>query len=436
MKKIAVFIQNQYRMDDHPALSAAIESTQAEDGTRVTDSVIAFTLRDEQEQWNPDSPLPLCGPFRKRFQDQAIQALESELGSLGIPLLQIKCTNSADSTNESPSLTTESILNHLKAWDVDTVFCSQQHLYEQKWLMNADALSIRLKVFPGNHLYSDWPIKSEKIPKVFTDFKKGLDRQPDPSATDLRLPNSHSPLLLKELNDPRSGIPFDGSEHSAQQRLTHYFFESAGLSQYKKTRNGLIGTEYSSKLSPFLAVGSLSVRRIWSAIDQHDARFGKNDGSEWMRYELLWREFFHWQSRKYPEQFFSVTGIQNKKQDCTPDLEQLQKWINGKTGDAFVDACMTELRTTGYLSNRGRQNAASYLVHTLRLPWLWGARYFEWILIDYDRTQNYGNWAYLAGVGADPRSFGNQGPRFFNTEKQANDYDPDGSYRNLWKSTD
>ncbi len=109
--------------------------------------------------------------------------------------------------------------------------------------------------------------------------------------------------------------------------------------------------------------------------------------------------------------------------------------MEGQTGDALVDACMNELKTTGYLSNRGRQNVASYLVHTLKLPWLWGARSFEWVLIDYDRTQHFRNWAYLAGVGADPRSFGNQGPRFFNTAKQAQDYDPNSAYRQLWKKT-
>jgi deoxyribodipyrimidine photo-lyase len=99
---------------------------------------------------------------------------------------------------------------------------------------------------------------------------------------------------------------------------------------------------------------------------------------------------------------------------------------NGSTGVAFIDANMIELAQTGFMSNRGRQNVASYFVHTLKLPWLAGASYFEEMLIDYDVCSNYGNWAYLAGVGNDPRQ------RVFNIEKQAKDYDPNGEYVNYW----
>jgi deoxyribodipyrimidine photo-lyase len=79
------------------------------------------------------------------------------------------------------------------------------------------------------------------------------------------------------------------------------------------------------------------------------------------------------------------------------------------------------------MSNRGRQNVASYLIDQLKLDWRLGAAYFEEQLIDYDVSSNWGNWAYLAGVGNDPR-----GKRVFNTEKQAKDYDADGQYRKLW----
>ena len=105
----------------------------------------------------------------------------------------------------------------------------------------------------------------------------------------------------------------------------------------------------------------------------------------------------------------------------------LEAWINGKTGVDFVDANMIELKLTGFMSNRGRQNVASYFCNDLKLDWRLGAAYFEQQLIDYDVCSNWGNWAYLAGVGNDPR-----GQRTFNTEKQALDYDKDGAYRKLW----
>jgi deoxyribodipyrimidine photo-lyase len=92
---------------------------------------------------------------------------------------------------------------------------------------------------------------------------------------------------------------------------------------------------------------------------------------------------------------------------------------------------MNELNATGYLSNRGRQIAASCLVNELALDWRCGAQYFEEMLVDYDPCSNFGNWQYIAGVGADP-----QGGRHFNLEKQAEIWDTDYAYRDRWaKST-
>jgi deoxyribodipyrimidine photo-lyase len=86
---------------------------------------------------------------------------------------------------------------------------------------------------------------------------------------------------------------------------------------------------------------------------------------------------------------------------------------------------------TGYLSNRGRQWVASHFVNELRLPWTWGARFFEWMLIDAHPALNSGNWAYLAGVGSDPRSFAGT-PRRFDLERQLRQYDPQETHRKLW----
>ena len=90
---------------------------------------------------------------------------------------------------------------------------------------------------------------------------------------------------------------------------------------------------------------------------------------------------------------------------------------------------MIELGKTGWMSNRGRQNVASYLIHDLGQDWLAGAKHFEELLIDYDACSNYGNWMYLAGVGNDPRP-----NRAFNLEKQAEYYDSDEKFRTLWLS--
>ncbi|NNL09618.1 MAG: DASH family cryptochrome, partial [Croceitalea sp.] len=101
-------------------------------------------------------------------------------------------------------------------------------------------------------------------------------------------------------------------------------------------------------------------------------------------------------------------------------------WINGKTAESFVNANMIELSLTGWMSNRGRQNVASYWSKQLKQDWRIGASYFESMLIDYDVHSNWGNWMYNSGVGNDPRN------RTFNIKTQAERYDPHGKYQKLW----
>ena len=111
------------------------------------------------------------------------------------------------------------------------------------------------------------------------------------------------------------------------------------------------------------------------------------------------------------------------------DREKFFQWTSGQTGDPFVDANMKELNQTGWMSNRGRQNVASYLVHDLGVDWRWGAAYFESMLIDYDVHSNYGNWLYVSGLGTGPKN------KKFDTRLQAKMYDEKGKYQNLWLQT-
>ena len=114
-------------------------------------------------------------------------------------------------------------------------------------------------------------------------------------------------------------------------------------------------------------------------------------------------------------------------QPAKNDYQLLQVWIEGRTGIPFIDANMRELAQTGFMSNRGRQNVASFLVKDLGVNWQMGADYFESLLLDYDPCSNYGNWNYLAGVGSDPRE-----NRYFNILAQAKKYDPKGAYVKRW----
>ena len=226
--------------------------------------------------------------------------------------------------------------------------------------------------------------------------------------------------------DPRSAFPFRGGEKAALERLNYYFWESQKLSYYKKTRNGLVGTDYSSKFSPWLANGSLSARTIYQQVRKYEKQVRKNQDTYWLIFELIWRDYFKYISLKHGNKIFFEGGIKDRNYNWGHSDEKLQKWIEGRTDCDFVNANMLELGETGWMSNRGRQNVASYWAKEWEQDWRTGAAYFESLLLDYDVHSNWGNWMYNSGVGNDPRD------RKFNTSLQAERYDPSGKYRRTW----
>jgi deoxyribodipyrimidine photo-lyase len=190
----------------------------------------------------------------------------------------------------------------------------------------------------------------------------------------------------------------------------------------------MIGNNYSSKFSAWLANGCISANTIYNQLKIYETIHGANESTYWLYFELLWRDYFYFVMQKYGKKLFWKKGIKDSINSSFGfDPKYFSIWKNGATGNDFIDANMIELKLTGYMSNRGRQNVASYLCNDLKIDWRYGAAYFEEQLIDYDVCCNWGNWAYLAGVGNDPRP-----NRYFNIERQAKEYDEDGAYRKLW----
>lgn len=227
--------------------------------------------------------------------------------------------------------------------------------------------------------------------------------------------------------DDRGVLPFDGGETAALDRVESYIWAGDHLREYKEARNGLLGADYSSKFSPWLNEGCLSPRYVKAEVDRYEDRRVENDSTYWLVFELRWRDFFQFQFAKHGSDCFHREGIRERTDiDWRRDDAQFERWAAGKTGIPFVDANMRELNATGYMSNRGRQNAASFLANDLRLDWRRGAAYFETRLVDYDPASNYGNWAYIAGVGNDSRE------RSFDVRWQANRYDEDAEYVKTW----
>ncbi|HEY9761399.1 MAG TPA: DASH family cryptochrome, partial [Trichocoleus sp.] len=227
--------------------------------------------------------------------------------------------------------------------------------------------------------------------------------------------------------DQRAVLRFVGGETVGLQRLHHYLWEGDHLKTYKETRNGMLGGDYSSKFSPWLALGCLSPRRIYEAIQRYEESRIRNESTYWLVFELLWRDYFRFICSKHGNRIFYPSGLQGLAIAWKQDLERFNLWCRGETGFPLVDANMRELAATGFMSNRGRQNVASFLTKNLGIDWRMGAEWFESLLIDHDVCSNYGNWNYTAGVGNDARGF-----RYFNILKQAKDYDPSGDYVKHW----
>ncbi len=217
-----------------------------------------------------------------------------------------------------------------------------------------------------------------------------------------------------------------GGENRALQHLNDYF-QSDHPSRYKEQRNELDGWTNSTKFSLWLANGSLSVRQVCASLKTYEHDVVANDSTYWIFFELLWREYFQWYAHSHGKRLFHFHGIKRKKTLTCFYAERFQKWCNGNTPYPLVNACMHQLYTTGYMSNRGRQIVASCLVNELQLDWRFGAAYFEQQLIDYDVASNWGNWQYLAGVGADTR-----GKRHFDLLKQTRQFDPEGKFIQRW----
>ncbi|MBX2899439.1 MAG: DASH family cryptochrome [Cyclobacteriaceae bacterium] len=287
---------------------------------------------------------------------------------------------------------------------------------------------------------ADLPFKVSELPNQFTSFRKAVERNlvvrmplPEPALKPLPEIEPGTIPSLRDFELPtikptsKSVITYAGGEAAALAHVQDYIWTKDLLKTYKETRNGLLGPDYSSKFSPALSLGCLSARTIYYEVKKYEQQRVANDSTYWLIFELLWRDYFRLVAEKYGSKIFRAGGIRDREIKWQRDEKKFEAWRTGTTGVDFVDANMKELLCTGFMSNRGRQNVASYLTKDLGIDWRWGAAWFESQLIDYDVCSNWLNWAYVAGVGNDPRQ-----DRYFNIESQASKYDPFGHYVKFW----
>ena len=418
-----VWFRNNLRIEDNISLTKAINNS---------DNIFGFVNIDPKNFLLTKHGFKKTERYRAKFLLETISDLKSQLDTLNISLII---------THKDFGKSIKEIINKYEITNIYTqTEWTRDELKEESFI--PDEVNL-IKDF-DQFLFSPNDVKGlyDNIPRGFSNFRKKCEKYL--SVNDiLSIPNSlnsDNKILvdypIPSLSDlgfedfdlhKDSVFRFKGGETNAKDRIKNYFFDTRNVSSYKLTRNGLIGEDYSSKFSPWLANGSVSVKYIFKLLKEYETEVEKNDSTYWLYFELIWRDFFKYVSMQHKDKFFNKDGIYGEDKEWSDDKDVLLKWINGQTDEPFINANMIELSNTGFMSNRGRQNVANYLTKELKIDWRIGAEYFESMLIDYDVHSNYGNWLYNAGIGNDSMPF-----RKFNPKLQSERYDPNKSYEKTW----
>ncbi|MEY3053142.1 MAG: hypothetical protein RLY31_2927 [Bacteroidota bacterium] len=431
LKKGIVWFRQDLRLHDNEALTDAL---------RNCDEIIPVYVFDPRifSGTLELSGLPKTGRFRRRFIVESVLDLRDSLRRLGSELVILA---------GKPE---EVIFRLAQEQRCSWVFCNRERTSEEVAVQDAlekNLWSVGQEIWytRGKLLFytADLPFPVTQTPEVFTQFRKEVERvipirEPLPVPADLpaidplidagEIPAEYLRDGSDETGSGNGGFVFQGGEKAALARLQYYLWDTDLAQTYFDTRNQLLGSDYSTRFSPWLAQGCLSPKLIYHELKRYETERGENKSTYWIYFELIWRDFFRLMAKKHGAAIFRKGGMRGKvDRRWTDDPACFRRWVEGETGEPFIDANMKEIAATGFMSNRGRQNVASYLVHDLKVNWQLGAEYFESLLVDYDVASNWGNWNYMAGIGNDPRE-----DRYFNPRTQAGRYDPKGAYVRHW----
>jgi len=418
-----VWFEHDLRIQDNAALFAASQNAEA---------LVCVYFLEPRRLNQQNFGFSSLGEHRDAFLRQSLRDLHQRLAAKGQRLLVIP----GQAELLMPALIENfGITRVYRAWHPGT---NEQTTWSK---LKSTMPEVKWHQTPGNTLFPTQVIEAktdEWTNGSFNHFRHKITLDSlEPGAeqpTPLFLPPQPSQNPNYENHPIESGAQglFEGGESAGAAHLHSYFFDGLVKSySFDAPRDDLMGYDDSTKFSPWLSAGCLSVRRIYKALKLHEATHGRSAATEAVFQELLWREFYYWRATSRGASLFTCSD----NNAGTPVEESYNKrltdWCEGKTQWPLINASMRELNATGFISNRARQILASCLINELKIDWRYGAAYFEQQLIDYDMACNWGNWRYIAGECVDTR-----GARHFDIEKQTELFDSRGHYRERWGATE
>ncbi len=424
-KTILVWFRNDLRIHDNEILFEAI---------RKADKIVPVYCFDPDHFGISSLNTQKTGAIRAKFIIESVADLKNSLQKLGGDLI-VRFGKPED------------ILPQIvQQYDVAEVYHHREVASEETGTSaRVEAslwkLQINLKHFIGHTMYhkEDLPFPIKDIPDVFSIFRKKIEREstvrqclsnPEsitiPANMDTGAIPTLSDLGLEEQKyDERSALHFKGGETEGLKRLAEYIrdFNTAINSK----RNQYTGA-YLSKLSAWISLGCLSTRKVYWEIKNNEHLIARDTLNRIML-ELLRRDYFRFMLKKHSNKYAQAKDAAEQMPASGKNNEELfLAWKNARTGIPFIDATMSELNATGYISNPGRQNIANFLIENLEVNWVRGAAYFKEKLIDYSPASNLGNWIYILEE-TEKKQLADKNSAII---KLANEIDPKGDYVRKW----
>jgi deoxyribodipyrimidine photo-lyase len=381
---------------------------------------------EEEAPWSP-------GAASHWWLHRSLAALDKELHARGSQLVIAR----------GPSLATlQAVAREVGATSVHWNRSYEPALIARDATIKAQlrAAGLGAQSHAGNLLFEPWNVKNGSgLPfRVFTPFWRAcqarLSEVARPLPAPVAIPAAATPpgLPLESLQLlPR--LPWDRGFHGmwrpgedgAHARLEEFLEDDAAGYAQMRDRPDFAGT---SRLSPHLHFGEISPRQVLATCATTLERDGARRGTESFLREIGWREFNHHLLYAFPHTTDQPLDVRYANFPWRPDATLLRAWQRGRTGVPIVDAGMRELWHTGWMHNRVRMIAASFLIKNLQQPWLDGARWFHDTLVDADLASNTAGWQWTAGCGADAAPF----YRIFNPVLQSERFDPTRGYLRRW----